>query len=181
MIKSIKNYDEIIIKPNTLVILDIDDTILKFDSLHKNWWKDTQNAYKEIYGENDDISKTKTFNDWINIISNETPRSLDEEELFKMMKRIKDTNSEVFFITARDKSLVEITLKNLKDCKLDITEQQVYHHWPKGQKALEVYQDKYSHLKNIIFVDDHMDNIEDVMKYMCSYDVDYYYIQHINA
>ena len=44
--KQIKNYDEIIISPNTLVIMDIDDTIIKFKSMNKTWWKDINEYYK---------------------------------------------------------------------------------------------------------------------------------------
>jgi predicted secreted acid phosphatase len=180
MIQTIQNYDEIIINQPTLVVLDIDDTILKFDTLHKNWWKNTLDNYKTIYDEFE--SNKRTFDDWVKIISNENAKLLDEEKLFEFMQRIKDTNSEVFFITARDKSLTDITLKNLKECKLDITPEQVYHYWSKGKKVLEVFQEKYSHLKNIIFVDDHMDNIEDVMSKFNDYvyNVDCYYIQHVN-
>jgi predicted methyltransferase len=57
MIKHINSFSGISpIKPNTLVVLDIDDTIISFPNIHKDWWNETytnlyyydkQNAYKQ--------------------------------------------------------------------------------------------------------------------------------------
>lgn len=172
--KQIKNYDEIIISSNTLVIMDIDDTIIKFKSMNKTWWKDINEYYKCIY---DHITARKlAYNDWHKIIATEIPELLDESLFFDLLNRIETSNSKLILLTARDILIKPSTLKNLKDCNIDIHPDDVHHDMFKGKKIKELCENcEYSH---IIFIDDLLDNILDVEKTMPN--VQCYYIEHEN-
>lgn len=161
--KTIQNYDEIIIDKKTFVMMDIDDTIIKFETLHKNWWKENQpNAIEK----------------WLKIIQEETPSILDELEFSKLLDRIKLTDSEIIFITARNEKLRDLTYEHLINCGLNIDREQIYHSYPKGKTLLEICEK--NDFDNMIFVDDHLDNIEDVQKYLKKYSVQYYKMEHKN-
>ncbi len=167
MINPIQNYDEINISENTLIMMDIDDTIIKFETLHKNWWKENEpNALEK----------------WLKIINEEKPTMLDSEKFTELLERIKTSNSEIIFITARYESLSELTYTHLIECGLSINKNQIYHSYPKGKKLLDICEEmkKTRDIQNYIFVDDHLDNIEDVQKYLSQYEVKYYMMNHIN-
>ncbi len=173
MTQTIKNYDEIIINENTFVMMDIDDTTIKFEKLNKNWWKDNE---------------PNSLEKWLKIIQEDKPILLDEIEFFKLLDKIKVTNSELIFITARYNTLDELTYQQLIHCGIPIKKEQIYHSYPKGKKILEIIENKIKETKeskekviqNIIFIDDHLDNIEDAQKYLKDYSVNYYLIEHIN-
>jgi hypothetical protein len=67
MIHSINSFSQIKIKPNSLVVLDIDDTILHFSTIKKGWWTETFNKYYEIF-ENYDEAKKLAYHDWENLV-----------------------------------------------------------------------------------------------------------------
>ncbi len=167
MIQTIENYDEIKISENTFLMMDIDDTIIKFEKIYKNWWKDNEpNALEK----------------WLKIVQEDTPILLDKIEFFKLLNNIKETNSELIFITARYNTLCELTYQQLIQCGLSIKKEQIYYSYPKGEKILEIIKNKTKEkdIQNIIFIDDHLNNIEDAQKYLKDYSVNYYLIKHIN-
>lgn len=157
----IKNYNEIVVPDNTLVVLDIDETIIKFNGLHNTWVSELRKYY-ELFHEKKKADQM-ALNEWINIISTEKPELLDEELFLDLVDRVKKSNSDLILLTARNKELCDVTIKNLKDCNLDIDSNDIYYSWPKGNKLVEVYNNKYVG-KNVIFVDDKLDNLEDVEK-----------------
>ncbi len=174
--KKIKNYDEIIVEPNTLVILDIDNTIIKFNSMGKTWWKDRI----EYYQRHNDIKTANklVYDDWKAILDIETPELLDGNSFHDLVKRIELSNSKLMLLTARDISMNDITLNHLKECDIQINPEDVHYSYPKGKKVKELYE---KHKCNkIIFVDDHLDNVEDVELEMKDYDINCYLIDHEN-
>lgn len=173
MFQTIKNYDEIEILPNSIIMIDIDNTIIKFGKLYKNWWKDNE---------------PNALEGWLKIIKEEKPEILDENEFTKLLNEVKNTNSEIIYITARDEELRELTNKHLIDCGILTTE--IYHAYPKGKKIIEIYKEKSrtKQIQNIIFIDDQYYNIEDAEIYLSKYleysnsivQVKYYLMNHQN-
>jgi hypothetical protein len=166
MIRNIQSYDSIEIFPKSLVALDIDHTIIKFDNIHKTWWQETSEKYDE----------ETVLQLWTEAIKTATASLIDEKSFIRLLKRLNDTKSELILITARNESLRPYTMKHLKQSNLCIEE--VYHSLEKGNTLLNVYQEKYSHLQKIIFVDDHMDNVEDVKTKLEHLNPDCYFLQH---
>jgi hypothetical protein len=173
MFQTIKNYDEIDILPNSIVMMDIDNTIIKFEKLYKNWWKDNE---------------PNALEGWLKIIKEEDPKMLDEIEFTILLNKIKNTNSEIIYITARDEELRELTYKQLIDCGIKVSTNQIYHSYPKGNKMIEIYKEKSKtkEIQNIIFIDDHSYNIEDAQLNLSKYleysniQIKYYLMNHKN-
>jgi FMN phosphatase YigB (HAD superfamily) len=166
-IKTIKNYDEINVEMNTMVFMDIDNTIIKFEKLHKTWWE-----------ENKTENKSEPLDKWLKIIKEDTPIMLDKNKFLIFLEKIKETNSDIKYITARYESLRELTYHHLVECEIPVNKDNVYHCYPKGDKILEICNEITP--QNIIFIDDHLDNIENVMEKLKEYNVDYYLIHHSN-
>lgn len=172
--KKIKNYDEINVEPNTLVILDIDNTLIKFNSMGKTWWKDRIEHYKQHTDA--ETANKLVYDDWEVTLNIEIPEPLDCDKYQDLLERIKMTNSKLMLLTARDINLKDITINQLNDCGIQIKD--VHHSYPKGKKVKELYEQyKYD---NIIFVDDHLDNVEDVELEMKEYNIECYLLDHEN-
>jgi len=165
MEKLIHNYDNIQVQPNSLVVMDIDFTVIKFELLHKSWWVDTKRNYETKYGKK--LAEEYALKEWTRLITLDKAYLIDPASFQKLLTRIEETNSRLIFITARDESLHDLTVRQLRESGLtDIDPDTIYYSYPKGKKLLDVYTEKYSHLQKIIFVDDGMDNLEDVKKYI---------------
>ena len=46
-------YRHIIIPYDSLVVMDLDDTLISFPEIHATWWKDTKENYKLIVDDED--------------------------------------------------------------------------------------------------------------------------------
>ena len=162
----IYNYDTIIVKHNTLVILDIDETIIFFDEINLDWWNKMKNTYNDDYA----------YNSWVDIITHHKPKLLDKIEFFKLMDRIKQSNSKLILLTARNKKVANLTYQQLIHCEIPIDKQDIYFSEQKGLTTHELMQ-KYNY-DNVIFVDDKIENINDVKEW--NPEVKCYHMKHIN-
>ena len=162
----IRNYNEIEIIPYSLVILDIDETILSFSPITRNWWNDMKKTHTDDYA----------YLEWVKIISENEPYLLDEQELFKLIDKINRSNSKLIFLTARNSKFQEITFKQLVYCGLSILRQDIYFSDKKGITVYDLKR-KYTH-SHVIFVDDRISNVLDVSQW--NPDVKCYHLNHIN-
>jgi len=161
----IKNYDEIQVLNDSLIILDLDETIIHFKPITSTWWNDT----KKI------LNDANSYKQWLNIISSYMPYLLDENEFLNLLQRIEQSNSILIILTARDKSLCHLTMHQIVYCNIPILPTNIYF---SDKKGMTVYELKRVYKKtNVIFVDDKLHNVNDVKKWnptsIC------YHIQHI--
>jgi hypothetical protein len=179
MIQCINSFSQVKIKPKSLVVLDIDDTILNFPSIRKGWWTDTFNNYYE-QEQDYDRAEELALNDWVNIIANDKAQLLDPINFETFLNKIREQNCELILLTARNDKLRELTKKHLADCKLDIPHNKIYHNRNKGKKLLELVKNVYNNVSQIIFVDDLESNLNDVEDTFLSYsyDIVLYHINH---
>ncbi len=63
-------------------------------------------------------------------------------------------------LTARDELSKELTIKHLKSVKLEFDE--IYFNQNKGDELLNIYNSKYSNIKDIIVIDDIEKNLQDI-------------------
>ena len=166
----IKNYDEIDVPNNSLVILDLDETIIHFPYITGNWWENTKNAYKLI---NEKTADSRAYADWLYIITTYSPNVLDEYTFNNLLKRIKETNSSFIIVTARNIQLKEITQKHLKSCGINCD---VYYSLDKGIMINAIKKNYiYNH---ILFVDDNPKYIKQVEE--LNPEIHTYFIKHEN-
>jgi len=106
------------------------------------------------------LSENIIYNQWINIIKNNHPIVLINNNIFN---KIKENKSDFIFLTARKKYLKNITIQHLKYCNIDSNK--IYFSSQKGNKLLELFSSNEININsynNIIFVDDLIENIYDV-------------------
>ena len=166
----ISNYDEIILLNKSLVCIDLDETIIHFHGINQTWWKNRKKAYSLI----DDLTSDEmAYKDWLDVIHNNTPKMLDEIQFNNLMERVKNTGSKIVIITARNHKLEKLTDKHLLDCNIRISD--IYYSHKKGNVVNQI---KRLHNGPIIFIDDVIDNINDVKN--INPEVTTYHMKHIN-
>jgi len=166
----IKNYNEIHVLNNSLVILDLDETIIRFPYITGLWWENTKKAYELIDVKTSD---DRTYSDWLHIVNTYNPTILDNLEFNNLLMRIKNTNSTFIIVTARNIKLKHITQKHLNTCGINCD---VYYSTNKGIMINEI-KNNYIY-KHIIFVDDNPKYIKQVEE--LNPEIITYFIKHEN-
>jgi hypothetical protein len=168
----IQNYDEIIVLNNSLIFIDLDETIIHFPCIDYNWWEKTKKLYNII---NDKTSEDRTYIDWETIIYNYKPTLLDGKQFNKFLERVHNTGSKICILTARNNRLDSITKQHLQDCKINISE---IHYSNKKGYTIDYIKKTIMHNGPILFIDDNIKNINDVQN--VNSDVITYHMKHIN-
>lgn len=144
------------IKPNTLVVLDIDETLITFHQVNTEWWDNTYNKLLPSYKEN---TYTHVELIWTDHVSNNNPILLDKDNLSNFLENIQRKNCELILLTARDKSISSLTVKHLKFCGLDIHKSRIFYNRNKGDELKYIVTTMFPYIQDIIFVDDLEDNL----------------------
>ena len=157
---TVKSFKDIPVERNTLVLCDIDDTVIVFEKLGKKWWRERFDDYYERNGDYD-FSEKAVLKEWIHQIHKEKPVHVDKEGFDDFVERINDSGSTLVFITARTSDLYCLTLHHLK--QLGITPKTDVHYTnntPKGDYIANVIDfDDFDH---VVFIDDMEHNIASV-------------------
>jgi hypothetical protein len=169
MITQVSSFSEIEIVPNSLVILDIDETVLTFPQITKHWWKETVDYYYEITTDKH-LSEKYTLDDWRHIAFSTDPIRLDSENQLKFIEKIYQNNCELIFLTARNEDLSSITYKHLRHINID-NRHLVYFDENKGEKFYEIVSTLHQNCENITFVDDLIINLDKIMIAVNKYDL----------
>jgi hypothetical protein len=159
-INKIKSFDQIKLHYNTLVLSDIDETILKFDQVNKEWWKTRK---QEAFDQN---PETYAFGKWMEVISVNKPTHTDHSGFFRLLERIKKTRSDIQFVTARNTDLVPHTQTHFETLGLNHMDFQIHHlgGFEKGQYIkTQINTNQYDH---VIFIDDLEHNIKSVLDHL---------------
>lgn len=158
--KEVFTFKDIPIKRNTLVLCDIDDTVIVFEQLGKKWWRERFDYY---YARNGDFefSEQATLKEWIYQIHRQKPVHVDETGFTDFMERINDSGSMIVFITARSSDLADLTLKHLEHVSITPkTDVHYTNNLPKGDYIANVLDfDDFDH---VIFIDDMEHNVKSV-------------------
>jgi hypothetical protein len=158
---NINTFNEITINNKTLVICDIDETILKFDNINSKWWKDTFNYYYSL-SNNYDYADNKTLECWKEFIINNKPKPTDYKGLINLFNNINTTNSELIFVTARSNDLINITNIHFKDINITNLNYKIYHIGDISKGEFIKLNILINEFNNVIFIDDLITNLESV-------------------
>lgn len=170
MYKTISSFNDVeIINSNTLVICDIDETLL-------TWNKKSSDFYHKVI---DDFSLidyvikptqeeiNKKAQQWLCMYHRMfSPVMTDEDGFYNLLNRIEKTNSEITFLTARPKnsSTNNFTRKNFLDIGLDYNKYSI-HYTDNNSISKGEYIKKNINTSNynqIIFIDDYEPYIKTV-------------------
>ncbi len=122
----INKYSDIKIIENSLIVFDIDDTIIKFDLIDKEWWKNKFNYYFNLCKNNEEADNL-VLKDWKSYINNNNPKLINKNDLFNFINKSIKKNCTIIFLTARDITLKNITEKHFDTCELSYYKNNIYY------------------------------------------------------
>lgn len=159
----IHTFLDVDIRPNSLVICDLDETLLKFSDIDKQWWIDHFNSHFKLSNNYDDADN-KTYLEWIDYVQHNMPSHTDFDGFSKMLEKIHKSNSKLIFLTARNCALEKITHKHLISLQINPLDFEIYfsHLMPKGKYLCEFVD--FGQFEHIIFIDDLLTNIYNVLE-----------------
>lgn len=157
----IDTFDMINIISNTLVLSDIDETILFYDDINQKWWKERNEYYMNIYNTHELVS-SHSLDDWFKYIQENKPKHTDKVGFENMLKRIEETNSSLMFVTARHPKFEEITKEHFNHLDIDSSKYEI--HYLAGISKGEYIKNNIDISKHdqVIFIDDLVKNIKSV-------------------
>ncbi len=176
MFSFVKSFNEITLIPRALVVLDIDETIMAFPDITKEWWSST---YDKNYQKHLDYSLAKkdTINEWKEEIHKRKPYLLDPNGLESFLTDLEKNNCDLLLLTARHPDLTEQTHSHLNHCGLYFSESEVVHDENKGEALASIVMSRYIETSTIIFVDDMADNLHNVRNKFSTYPLLKYNLQ----
>lgn len=173
MLRHITKFNQIPIIPNSLIVLDIDETIIKFDKINEKWWKNTFDKHY-LATNKYDIADNLSLKEWISYVTITNPILVDNE-IHNWINSTKKLNCELILLTARNTNLQDITLSHLNFVNLNFNKEQIYFNKNKGDELLNITKKLYSNKENIIIVDDVKTNLLDIKEKF----IDTYYNLHL--
>lgn len=158
MSDKIYSFKNIEIKENTLVICDIDNTILHFP----NCIKKIKEIIKSI-SDDDDIELPYLLNMYK--LTNK-PEPTDFIGFSNLLNKLENNNGKLIFLTARTEQPHEPTKKHLNTIGIDSNKFEIYYTNNKITKGEFIKNNiDLSNWSNIIFIDDFETNINSVINY----------------
>lgn len=166
MYTSISTFSQIILKPNSLLVLDIDETTLKFPFggtyIDADWWKHHFDHYYSL-NHDFDFADNKAYEKWLEHIHSVQPEFTDKKGLMDLLELANTMNIPVIFLTARPFSLANITITHFES--LGIINKQIYYagNIDKGTTLKNIILTQYSLVQNVIVIDDLDQNLSDII------------------
>ena len=160
--KRIGTFRDLDVRPKSLVLLDIDETILFYENINERWWKEKVDYHVQLRKCDGPEAITHAAEDWFEHIQAHLPKPTDAVGLDDLLDRIRRTNSELRFITARNPKYKHITELHLSHLGLGGLSGSVCYLGgaSKGKYILNnIDTDKYD---SIMFIDDLEHNIASV-------------------
>lgn len=174
--KTINTFNNIDIIENTLVVCDIDDTLLRYEL----GWLYFFNKYMQEFN-NNEIARSRANSAWYHYTKSNKCFLVDEEGFMNFMNKINNTSSKLIFLTARDNISHPYTIENFNELGLDHKLFDIHYSYtkPKGQylheQLYEFCNYEHSKYKKIIFIDDALHNIINMNQHL-PYVECYYFI-----
>lgn len=180
MIIHISSFNQVELIPRSLLVFDIDETILSFEDIDEGWWK---KKFSKHYNQTQDydLADELSLKEWITYIENIKPQLLDQINFIKLLNLAKETNCEIIILTARKKFLFDATISHLTHCNINIDCESIYFNENKGEELYNIVTQKYPTIKNIIFIDDlisNLVNVQNKFKQCPNYTLRLYNINH---
>jgi hypothetical protein len=160
MYEEINCFDQVpIMFRNSLIICDIDETLLYFPNHYNELFQNNISFYGNIT-----TAIEKTNLQWTNIIDNTLAKPTDFDGFLRLINRLQQTQSKICFLTARSghPENIEFTKKNFSQIDINYDAFTVLYSYmvPKGEYIkTHINLDSYS---QIIFIDDMDHNLHNV-------------------
>jgi len=156
--KTICKFSEIDIKPNTLVLCDIDDTLLHHPAIN-NAWISLMNSFFYAKYPTQEKANNKMIKFVDKVFQLIPIEHTDRDGFFNMLEK----SHGFAFVTARTSSGKDFTYSNLISLDIDPEKYPVHFcgYEPKGQYINRVFD--LSKYDNVVFIDDQERNLDNVL------------------
>jgi hypothetical protein len=151
MAVKLDSFRDVAIPPNSLVVLDIDDTVIKFEEMGRQWW-----AKKE-----EEVGRDETMRIWIENAHIFKPVLTEPVEIPAFLNRVCEADAHLVFLTARSAELRELTEFHLSSCGITVDSQHVYFSRQKGECLKSIVLS--GGFKQVVFIDDMEHNVQAVL------------------
>lgn len=154
----IVSFAAVMVPQRALVVLDIDDTVMRFAELGRGWWRDREKELAAAYSS--DVVRELVMREWIDGAHIYQPLLTDPDSFPQFLERLWAADAHLVFLTARHAELRKLTELHMSACGIEVETEQLIFARQKGGalKALVEAQG----FKDVIFIDDMEHNLEDV-------------------
>jgi hypothetical protein len=160
MLRVINSYSAITLVARSLVVFDIDDTLVNFPQYDMNWWNAKKAMYEKIMNKED--ADRATLYEWRAAVQHVDPQPIDKDGFLQFYAQAKAAGCDVIFLTARSKKLKEVTHRHLKNSLMECEEDHVFFSENKGPALVSILQQRQRSYPHVIFIDDLVKNHESV-------------------
>ncbi len=166
MVETISTFNSVEInKERSLVICDIDDTIMYYPK--NEILSHCKSIVQEVFPDLDEThelyqKELKELIDMYKIIK--SPKHTDFDGFIKMVNRIKNLGGNLVFLTARNESSIKITTKQFGQIGLNYNDYRVYYTNNEITKGRYIKENiDLSMYNDVIFIDDYESYIQTVL------------------
>ncbi len=163
----INSFKNVNITEKTIVLCDIDETILTF---YPHDWLSIYNTNLKKF--EPQVAYEKTNAEWSDIVSNNKPVMTDRNGFYDMIRRINQTGSLLLFVTARHFVYKDLAFKHFKDIGIEGYKYLIHFCNNKSKGDYIIKNIKTRGYKKIVFIDDLTENLVDVktkIPFSCCY------------
>ena len=153
----LSSFRDVEIPHNSLVVLDIDDTVIKFEEMGRNWW-----AQKEA-----EVGREETMRIWVENAHVFNPVLTEPKMVPEFIDRVCEAGAHLIFLTARSAELKTLTEFHLRSCGINTDIQKIYYSQDKGECLKSIVLT--GGFKQVVFIDDMEHNIEAVLNSLKMY------------
>jgi hypothetical protein len=157
-INQISKFAQVKLIPSALIVIDIDDTLIKYDGIDFAWWKNKFNKYYSITKDYD-LSDNLANQDWIKLIKKCDPELVDDC-VHQFVNKAKSLQTHIILLTARNSIIKNLTVEHLT--KVDLYFEHIYFNENKGDELVQIVNSNYSNCTDIIVIDDKEQNLIDI-------------------
>lgn len=156
-VKVISTFGKIIPEQNSLILCDIDDTVLRYNLSFGYFFNKVKNQLKDVNDFLDDVDASViAIEEFNNYREKNIPFHTEKEAFERLEKRMEETNSKLFFITSRGTKVKDKTITQLSSTGIDVNKYPIYFTFDEKITKAE-YIDKFIDWKSyshVFFIDD---------------------------
>jgi hypothetical protein len=174
--KIINSFRQVKIIPKTLVLCDIDETVLKYNGINAKWW---MGRIAHHYNLSNNMLKADrdTYLEWREIIHRAIPSHTDINGFNIMIDSLYTMKGELVFVTARQPYMENLTRNHLEKVLGDHYISKAFKLWLCGDISKGEIIDKNigdtSDYNRVVFIDDNEKHLLNVYKVFGN-TIDYY-------
>ncbi len=161
---TIHTFDDVpLTKEGTLIICDIDDTLLRYERNLNYFYKNLKHSFPEL---TETELTTHASNIYATYVKNRKPSPTDYDGFIRLMKRVLETKSKLIFLTSRNECSKEYTQQEFTHIGICYTYFNVYYTNNEMTKGHFV-RDKLDMdgITDLIVIDDQTTNLKSIKQH----------------